>query len=418
PIAPFAMLAFLGFSGLTLVLFTLQIIPSLKGAIRYIIPFTAIMALLSLSTWVVQNSLPGASENGALASTFPAFEKMQEQMASLVENGERIAVATEKTAVNTDDIAESTQIIAETGKKEISENPIKELANLNIEYDGQGFWKSLRIAQPQILSLFIQAGLPVETESLWSYIISGNVSPKSARALVDAGFKMTKEECDFSSLIHREFEGEVKPRRTGFKSHISSFLMSGPPSRTVAWHVENSSAISELSNPKTVEAILTLCPKTHAVEAAKLVSEAGIAYYEAYEEARLAGLSSCEKSVDKTSFEEFVALKFRYIYENGRNSKVLAYDETGREVQPHWPNRELTLPEEIYAGDFIARNSDSELFQVQRGVARNDTLVEGSTVPGYQSVLKSICRSFAYKPLNDWLLDDFQAIIPAFEAAS
>jgi hypothetical protein len=412
PIAPFSMFAFLGFFGLTLIFLGLQIIKKAKDVAQSIIPFTAIMAVLSFGSWAFQNSIPGASENGFLASTFPALEKMQEQVAALVETNERIAVAAEKTAEssqetadNTDEIAKITQLIAEESKKETSADPIKELANLNINYDEQGFLNYLDIAQPQILSLFVQAGLPIEIEDLWIKIKNGHVSPKSSKALVNSGFAMTKEECNFSSLIHREFEGEIKPVRRVYRGD------------SLPWVDENHYPLLELSNPNTVETILTLCPEKHALQFAKRIAESGIAYYEAYEGSRLAGLKSCEKSVDQTSFEEFAALKFRLIYENGQNSTTVVYDEAGETVQPRWPNRELTLPEEIFAEDDLYRLSDYRSFQFQRGVARNDTLIKGKNISGYVNVLKSICLEVAYEPLGDYMLHQYKAIVPAFEAA-
>lgn len=139
PIFPFAMIAFVSFLGLSLLLFALQFVSVVREPAKKGLAFTTIMMVLSFGAWMFQGLVDEANENGVLASTFPAFEKMQNQMEDLVGTNRRIADATEDIAGTSSRTANATEELAETAKKETSDDPRKELLNIGLPWGDQSF---------------------------------------------------------------------------------------------------------------------------------------------------------------------------------------------------------------------------------------------------------------------------------------
>jgi len=101
------------------------------------------------------NNNPDNKKSGYLASKLPLVEGMQKQLHIINENLVDIEVNTKATADNTGVIKE----VVKTLKKETSDNPRKELANLGVTWSGHAFGEAVLNGDLKVVKLFISGGM-------------------------------------------------------------------------------------------------------------------------------------------------------------------------------------------------------------------------------------------------------------------
>lgn len=94
---------------------------------------------------------------GFLADTVPAIAMMQGDLGLVAEHTARIAKSTEAIEGHTRDISSKMDDV----KREVSENPRKELANLGIEWKPDAFLEAVSIGDLGTVQLFVDGGMPL-----------------------------------------------------------------------------------------------------------------------------------------------------------------------------------------------------------------------------------------------------------------
>lgn len=387
PIFPFAMTTTVGFLGLSLLLFVLQSVPGVvREHAKSALPFTLIMIALSFGTWMLQNSIEDDTDKGVLASTFPAFNKMQSQMADLVKTNERIADATENISLTSSRTANATEELADTVKKETSDDPRKELLNIGLPWGDQNFWKALDLNDARALSLFIQAGLPVENSEIWEYALVGEVSIKGARTLAAVGFSLTDKDCDLSEFKSPAYVDTIKYQKS--------------VGRDARWSEAGGHYnVFQLTTTDTAGSLSQLCDHQHLRNEIEEVVRTGLNYPNVYEETRIKLVNECEVETAMTSFENYVAVVTDGYIEIPSDFIFTDYDDSP--VIPDFPERDLTISELIVQGTSHIRAIDS-VRDGYKGMAirRMDKKVNDTTWFGYKNRLKRVCTTIAYPELD------------------
>lgn len=398
PLFPFAMAAFVFFLSLSLLLFAIQTVSAVRETAKQLLPFTIIMMVLSLGVWMSQSAYEGANENGLLASTFPAFEKMQNQITDLVNTNKRIADATEDIAGTSSRTAEATEELAQTAKKEISDDPRKELLNIGLPWGDQSFWESIRLSDRRALALFVQAGLPVARSKIWERARMGDFTPEQAKNLADVGFLFTKEECDLSEFVSPSKVENIQHRRR-------------PSERKETWNVAGGfNGVVGLTKVDTAGSLALLCPKRQLQRSIDEVVATGLDYPNIYKAARTEAIKACEKESSETSFENYVALAYKGIEIISPN--FYFQDELGTRITPVFPDRELTISESIVVGSLYSVAYDT-IAKGHNGIEinRNDKKTDGGTIWfGYKEVLKRVCSTIAFPELEIDNIRRYEAI--------
>jgi len=130
---------------------------------------TLIAALLSLGfafVWVWQG-VSGNTERGALVEAVPGLQCLQDQVVGIREDVGAIRHST-------DDIARQARL----AKKEVSEDPRKELANMGLSWTAENFLEQIQIGDRRSISLFLEGGMSpkVKTDqSVMFYAIARKV---------------------------------------------------------------------------------------------------------------------------------------------------------------------------------------------------------------------------------------------------
>jgi hypothetical protein len=168
PVAPYGI--YLGFAALILLLISLGLffIPAtdrklgeLMGDSWYL-PSFVLLLLFTVSMfgfYYMGKSAPGT--NGYLAGSFEELSKLQSE----------ILESTKKIESNTATTAENTRYIADTVKKEISDNPRKELANRGIGWSEDNLMQAVMRGDIETIELFLSGGMSL-SNSAWIRIFS------------------------------------------------------------------------------------------------------------------------------------------------------------------------------------------------------------------------------------------------------
>lgn len=130
---------------------------------------TLIAALLSLGfafIWIWQG-VSGNTERGALVKAIPELQCLQDQVAGIREDVGAIRHST-------DAIARQTRL----SKKEVSDDPAKEIANMGLSWTADDFLKQIQIGNRRSINLFLEGGMSpkVKTDqSVMFYAIARKV---------------------------------------------------------------------------------------------------------------------------------------------------------------------------------------------------------------------------------------------------
>ena len=173
PIAPYGI--YLGFTGLLLLMLSLGLffIPAADKRLEKImgeawyLPSFVLLSIFTISMfgfYYMGKSTPGSS--GYLAGSFEELNKLQSEMLSSIEAVE----------INTANIDENTREIANTVKKEISEDPRKELANRGIAWNKSNLVNAIVDGDAENIQLFADGDMPLDQDSKLKILdkITGN----------------------------------------------------------------------------------------------------------------------------------------------------------------------------------------------------------------------------------------------------
>lgn len=188
PLLPFAALASVTFLVLSLVAFGLSTISPIRSFALKASGFCVVSFFFATGTWGLQQVLPEGSEKGVLASNFPVISELQDQLAGIAESNKEIAK-------NTRETADQTKIIAEVTKKETSEDPRKELANLGVSWTEKSFWEAVDLGDRKVINLFLAGGIRLDEEILLETLIFENVSEDSLEVFQQFAIDYSGEIC-------------------------------------------------------------------------------------------------------------------------------------------------------------------------------------------------------------------------------
>lgn len=167
PVAPFGFYLGLSLFILFLLSIALAAVPWSNNALRnkfqgyWYLPIGLTILLLSTGMFGAYYFSNNENNNGQgwLASNIEAFSEIQQQLGLIQENTARTAKATESIDRKMDDI-----------KKETSENPKKELANLGIEWSNSSFFRAVKSHDLETTELFLKGKMKITNKYLSSPI--------------------------------------------------------------------------------------------------------------------------------------------------------------------------------------------------------------------------------------------------------
>ena len=180
------------------------------------------------------NNNPDNKKSGYLASKLPLVEGMQKQLHIINKNLVDINANTKATADNTGVIKE----VVKTLKKETSDNPRKELANLSIEWSADAYEAAILRGDTQAIKLFLAGGMVVDSFGQSYYYIEYPLAlskrgTEVVRLLLNRGLKkekidqnrlislsITYKNCDLLNALHKL--GLKGPKRTSHSYYNSS----------------------------------------------------------------------------------------------------------------------------------------------------------------------------------------------------
>lgn len=121
-------------------------------------PFAAALGIAVLGLFTTYFLSASHRESGGfLADSVPAIAMMQDDLGLIAAHTERIAKSTEAIEGHTRDISDKMDNV----KREISDNPRKELANLGIEWKPEAFLEAVSIGDLATVQLFVDGGMPM-----------------------------------------------------------------------------------------------------------------------------------------------------------------------------------------------------------------------------------------------------------------
>ncbi|MDG4868769.1 hypothetical protein P8631_12255, partial [Guyparkeria sp. 1SP6A2] len=155
PIGPYGFYIGSALAGLLLVSLLIRVLPFTNnvasralGISWYLPVFFLLVASSGLTFTSYYFSKNGTDGSGYLAQHFPEAREAQKQLlGEISENTEAISRSTNKTAQNT-------QVIKEVVKRETSEDPRKELANMNISWTYESFMDEVYRGDEKTIKLF------------------------------------------------------------------------------------------------------------------------------------------------------------------------------------------------------------------------------------------------------------------------
>lgn len=156
------------------------------------------LAILAGVAYALQEAVPSGEKKGFLAATVPPMEGIQSALLGIHTSTREISKNTERTAEAVENIA----VINRELKKETSDNPRKELANLGIEWNYFSFLYALRQGDIHAAELFIQSGMKPKEGFVRSLLDndmgarSGMPDPKSLDLLKQRGLLRLGSLCE------------------------------------------------------------------------------------------------------------------------------------------------------------------------------------------------------------------------------
>lgn len=188
PIAPYGL--YIGFIGLLVLLISIVLffIPStdsqfrkLFGEVWYLPSFLLLFVFTTSMFTVYYLGKASPEGEGILASNFEELSNLQVQ---ILETNKAIEE-------NTRDVAKNTKVIAQTVKKETSDDPRKELANMGLQWNQSTFFDAIVNNDPNIVDLFIKGGLKLNKQEFsgdgLNALIASDISNDQLIRVINAG---------------------------------------------------------------------------------------------------------------------------------------------------------------------------------------------------------------------------------------
>ena len=179
-----------------------------------------ILLLLSGTLLFVKSDIPEAKEKGFIASKVEAVESLQSSLGM---------VNKQLTEVNVNLKTISTKM--DNNKKETSQNPRKELANLGVTWSGESFWDAIRSNDKTLTELFFRGGMQIDVigsdyhgEPIVSMLIMW--PPENWKLAMKMAIEYSY---DFNTPIKTGDYDKITPLRLSFildQFEISRFLLS------------------------------------------------------------------------------------------------------------------------------------------------------------------------------------------------
>lgn len=110
-----------------------------------------ILLILSGTLLFLKDGIPDAKEKGLIASKVEVIESLQRSLG---------IVSRQLTEVNANLKTISTKM--DNSKKEISQNPRKELANLGVIWSGESFYEAIKSNDKLLMNLFFKGGMQID----------------------------------------------------------------------------------------------------------------------------------------------------------------------------------------------------------------------------------------------------------------
>lgn len=141
--------------------------------------------IFSSVTYIAQHNSENGEKVGVIASNIPQLYKFQETLGIISEDVRKIQEAANSINFKMDNV-----------KKEISEDPRKEVANLGLSWSESTFLETL--GDPIVSSLFVSGGMKANGEVFGEYLMAYTPN-KTAKRLIESGVVFEDPVCPTSS---------------------------------------------------------------------------------------------------------------------------------------------------------------------------------------------------------------------------